>query len=227
MGKLSKIIAGTALLGLALAPATVLAHVSEEDHAHGGDSRRPDVAQIREQASARAETARTDSEQRTTDIKQQIEERRAQVKQEVCERRQAALTRTLPRSSRGATSVKKSMDTIYSRVVGFYESGQLTVENYEELVGNVETAKANADAAITTIDDYNFELDCDNPQVGQQLDGYRLAVGGARTALKEYKQSLVALISSMRAAASLELGEESSEAGDNQGDANEEGDENE
>lgn len=164
----------------------------------------PDTTQIREQAQARAEEAKTSAEERKNEIMAQVEERRAQIEQEVCERRQQTLTDVMPRLAQGATSVKQSMDTVYSRVVGFYESGQLTVENYDELVGNVEAAKANAESAIATVDQYQFELDCDNPNVGEQLDGFRLAVEGARDALKEYQSALVDLISAMRAAASLE-----------------------
>lgn len=185
------------LFAFMVTPVVVLAQSPSNTH-------RPDTTQIREQAQARAEEAKTSVEERKSKIMAQVEERRAQIEQDVCERRQQVFTSVMPRLAQGATSVKQSMDTVYSRVVGFYVSGQLTVENYDELVGDVEAAKANAESAITTIDQYQFELDCDNPNVGEQLDGFRLAVGGARDALKAYQGELVDLISAMRAAASLE-----------------------
>lgn len=165
------------------------------------NTNRPAVSQIREQAETRAEETRTTAEQRKQEVMQQVEERRAEIKQDVCERRQQALTNVMPRLAQGATSVKQSMDTMYDRVVGFYESGQLTVDNYETLVGAIETAKANAETALATVEGQTFTLDCTDPNVGQQLDGYRLSIQEARTVLKEYKKALVDLISALKAAA--------------------------
>lgn len=208
MRKLSKIMSVAALFAFVVAPVSALAQAPGGGGNQGGASR-PDTSQIREQAEARAEENRTGAEERKSEIMKQVEERRAQIKKEVCERQQQTLTSVMPRLAQGATSVKSSMDTVYLRVAGFYESGQLTVENYDILVGNVETAKANAEAAIATIENQTFTLDCDNPSVGQQLDGYRLAVQSTQAALNDYKKALVELISAMRAAASFEQGNNS------------------
>lgn len=161
-------------------------------------------ASFREQAEARAKEAREAAEQKVEAIKQEVEERKATIKKEVCERRQAQLKTVLPRLATGATSVKSSFDTVYSRVQGFYESGQLTVANYETLNANVAAAQAAAGTAIAAIESASFELDCENPDLGSQLDGYRAAVRNAQESLGAYRDALVQLISAMRAAQATE-----------------------
>lgn len=165
-------------------------------------NRQHEHAQVRAQeAQAQAQDVRKSAEARVAEIKQEVEQRKATVKQEVCERRQAKLAAKMPRLSTGANSVKKAIDKVYERVQGFYESGQLTVVNYDELKAAVDAAKADSEASLGAVTDYTFELDCDNPNVGEQLDGYRLAINEARDSLKIYRDKLVDLISAMRSEA--------------------------
>jgi archaellum component FlaC len=191
----------------------------------GAQERRPGVEQIRDLAENKAAEARISPEERKSVIMAEVEERKISVQNDVCERRKEVLSNVMPRLSQGATSVKKSMDTVYERVVGFYESGQLTVANYDELVSAVEVAKANSEASIQAVNEFEFELDCENSSVGEQLDGFRSAVSAAREELKVYKSTLVELISSMRAEAasstdeSTETSEDSAES--EEGDSNE------
>lgn len=190
-----------AALVVSLAPASAFAQAQDDPMSQTTPPGRSNVAESRRGAQDRAQVARVSVEERKAEITRRVEERRAQVKADVCERRQENLTRVMPRLSQGATSVKSSIDTMYDRVVGFYESGQLTVSNYDALIADIEEAKADSESALETIAISTFTLDCDNPSVGQQLDGYRLAVRDAKDILKEYRKSLVALISSMRAEA--------------------------
>ncbi|NCO10483.1 hypothetical protein GW930_01055 [Candidatus Saccharibacteria bacterium] len=189
----------TCLLVVFAAPVAIFAQAPSDNGQN--TTNRPDVTKIREQAKADAEESRTPVEQRKSEIVKQVEQRRIEVRKEVCERHQRTLSDTMPRLTQAATSVKQSMDGLYSRVAGFYESSQLTVATYGELVANVEVAKANSEAAIATIDGQVFTLDCENSKVGEQLDGYRLSVQDAKPALKEYKSALVELISTMQSAA--------------------------
>lgn len=188
-----------------LVPAqTVLAQNGRPDTAVQREQAQVRAQEAREQAQTRADEARQTAEARVDQIKQEVEERKTTIKQEVCERRQERLQTVMPRLATGATSVKNSLDTVYERVQGFYNDGQLTVSNYDELNGNVAAAKADAEVALAAVESYQFELDCDNPNVGEQLDGFRTLVSDTRDSLKNYREQLVALISSMKAAAAEE-----------------------
>jgi hypothetical protein len=165
----------------------------------------------RQGGEAYSQKAREQAQERVADIKQEVEQRRISIQQDVCERRQERLQAVLPRLSTGATKVKQSMDTVYERVQGFYDSGQLTVSNYDDMKTRVDSAKLNAEASLAVVENFQFELDCEKPGVGQQLDSYRTAVAEARDALKVYRAALVDLISSLRAAAAVE--QEAAETG--------------
>lgn len=162
---------------------------------------RPDVSARRELTRVRSDAARQKAQDRVDQIKQEVEERKATIQQDVCQRRQERLASVMPRLTTGASSNKKVLDLMYERVQGFYADGQLTVANYDELDGNVAAAKADAETVLAAIESYEFELDCENPNVGEQLDGFRSSITAARESLKAYRTQLVALISAMRAEA--------------------------
>jgi len=197
-------VVGTLLLSVIAVP--VLAQPSDND-------RQPNREAIREQARQRAEDRRISAQERKQEIMTRVEERRAQIKQDVCERRQERLESTLPRLATSANRVQDVIDTMYDRVAGFYEDGQLTVDNYDELVEDIEDARVDAEEAVTTVNNFEFELDCEDADVGEQLDGFRTAVREARDELKDYRTALVSLISDLRAEAA-EDGAEDDEAED-------------
>jgi hypothetical protein len=99
-----------------------------------------------------------------------------------------------------------AIDGVYERVQGFYESGQLTVTDYDAQNSAVAEAQAEAQAAVEVATAYEFEFDCENPSLGDQLFGFREAITEARDALKAYRSELVGLISSLRAAAAEDAG---------------------
>lgn len=181
------------------------------------------VGAQRSEAQNRGEEARVAAEERrrsveearevrTAEIEQRVQQRQAQVQTDVCERRQEQLNRVLPRLATQSTRLAATMDTIYERVQGFYESGQLTVENYDELNKAVAASQTEALAAVELVTSNEFELDCDNPSLGGQMFTFRESVSEAREALKRYRSDLVLLISSLRAAAAEQA--EATEAGD-------------
>jgi len=172
--------------------------------------------QIRQQAQARAQERRVSVDERKAEIKVRVAERKAEIQQRVCERRQATIERRIPRLATSANRIQIVIDTMYDRVAGFYESSQLTVDNYDELVEAIEVAKADSTAAVELVNDYQFEVDCEDQNLDQQLGEYRAAVGDARTELKTYRTALVDLISSLRAKA----------ASDDQTDSDDESDQN-
>ncbi len=157
--------------------------------------------QARATALERRQSIEENREARTADIEQRVAERRAQVLQDVCERRQEQVSRLVPRLANQSTRLASAMDNVYERVQDFHETGQLTVENYDELNGAVADAQANAVAAVEVVVGYEFEFDCGNPSLGDQTFAFRSAVAEAREALKDYRANLVNLISSMRSAA--------------------------
>ena len=206
MRKISKTILFMTLLAALMLPAVALAQPPR------GPENRPDVSEIRRQNEIRASESRARAEERKAEIFRQVETKREQVRQDVCQRREQVVADAIPRLSQGAKSVQSSIDKVYQKVTDFYYTGQFVADNYSELIANIESAKTNSEAAIDVIDSQAFVFDCENPGVGKQLSGYRMAVADARSALFEYRAALVELISSMRSAAAQ--GQNVEEGGD-------------
>jgi hypothetical protein len=105
----------------------------------------------------------------------------------------------------GAESVKKSLDTMYMRVVAFYENGQLTVADFETKIKAIELTKANAAQQMIALQTRErSEVNCADAKTASRLEGDRLSGQGVKTTLKQYRTELVDLISSMRSASATE-----------------------
>lgn len=156
------------------------------------------TTEIQNNARQRAADAREDKETKVAEIKAATAARKLQLRQDRCEMRETRLQALLPKLANGATRHKAVIDKIYEHVTGFYASGQLTVQNYEELVNAIELAKADAEASLVAVDEYEFELDCEDPDTGEQLDAFRTAISDTRGSLKEYRKAVVELISSLQ-----------------------------
>ena len=172
----------------------------------------PLSAQVPDRAGGpeRGAEARESAQERRDRAQAEASERQAQVRQDVCERQQDRLEEVLPRMATSAVRLLDVMDNMFERVEGFYGSGQLTVDNYEELANEVDEAQVNAQSAVEALEGYEVELDCDQPGLGTQLDGYRQLVGEARDDLRDYRDALVGLIQALRA----EAAEDNAETGD-------------
>lgn len=152
-----------------------------------------------QRAKERAEQLKKTEEVRKEEIKEKVEAKKVEIKKDICENRQERLTSLQPRVSNKASEIKTLLDQRYDKVVEFYTSKNLTVENYESLIQAIEVAKANSATAISALNGYKFEVDCTSETVADQLAAYREAASGAKASLKEYRSKLVDLITSIKA----------------------------
>lgn len=172
--------------------------VSSQDNGDGSSGSAGDASSIPRDIADRARD-------RAMQIRDQAQTRAVQLRTDVCERKEQQLGQLIPGMSRRATTLLGAMDAVYGRVHQFYETGQLTVGNYDELKANVDTAQTEAAAAVQTLQDYEFDLSCGDRLAGGDLDSFRLAASEAKEALQAYRTELVNLISAMRAAAASDV----------------------
>lgn len=168
------------------------------------------------------------------EARQKIEEKRenAQIKstekrQEACERRVANIEAKFDRLDQHANRLLSVIDSFYAKVTGFYERGQLTVSNYDELLASVDEAKASAAAEVAALENLSVDIDCTDPDVAVSVATFRETTSSARTALKAYRAALVDLISAMHAAAAEDNADESTGENDDVDDGTENEDETE
>lgn len=156
-------------------------------------------------AKEKASQAVENASDKAAEIKNKAESTALKVRQEVCEQKRTRLQTISQTMSQGATSVKNNLDTMYERVVTFYESGQLTVTDFQSYVDKIESAKQEATTSMEALQQReNSDIDCTDAKTAVRLEGDKLAGEGVKTALKQYRTELVNLISAMKAAAVTE-----------------------
>ena len=163
-------------------------------------------AQRPEEVTARVNTHRQNGNQDVKEERAALRQQQQQEKrQEICEKRLGLIETKISGFADRATRLQGVIDKIYLRVQGFYDSGQLTVSNYDELNAAVESAQLNASTEIAALTELSTDdIDCTDPNVSVKVASFKDGLGDARDALKAYRKALVELISSLRAAAAEE-----------------------
>ncbi len=184
-------------LTLAAASASLLPTVVLAQSARGESRSDSVVSQAKQQAIDKA----TSVSDRAAEIKNKADNTSLRVRQEVCEQTRTRLQTSTQTMSQGATSVKNSLDTVYGRVVGFYDKGQLTVANYQQYIDAIELAKQEATNSMETLQvRENASIDCTDAKTASRLEGDRLAGQATKTQLKDYRTALVNLVSALKSA---------------------------
>lgn len=150
---------------------------------------------------SRIEQAREAARAKVEHVQAEAKARKLALKQDRCETHRAKLTTQLPHLSQSVASIKKELDAKYVKVTDIYNSGKLTVSNFAALDAEIKAKQSAAQAAIDSVSATKVTIDCNNSGLGVQLDSYRATVTLAKTALKEYRTSLVNLASALNAAA--------------------------
>lgn len=167
-----------------------------------------EVERSREKREIREEVA-----ERKTEKKESIAEKRAEVKARIetkkveldlvkCERNKDRITKLMPKLATGATTQMRVLDTMYDRVVGFYENSALSLaeSDYQELVEAIEQARTETEVSVEAMEASEVTVDCESDGMGNQLSEYRATVKDVKAGLKDYRGALVELIKSLKAA---------------------------
>lgn len=162
---------------------------------------RAQAREVRREARLNEQEVKKEAREKAKEIRAQARAERSELKPDKCERNQAKIERAIPRISRNAENLVGVFDKIYDRVQGFYESGQLTVSNYDELADAVDEAQLAATTDVAALQELEFTLDCDDPETGVELVSLKDIATGTKDSIKSYRSALVDLISAMRSAA--------------------------
>lgn len=127
-----------------------------------------------------------------------------------CERNVSKLEKSMERLTGQAERHLSVISSFQTKVEEFYASGQLTVANYDDLHGAVLVAQEAASNNVAALSEVDVEVDCSDSEVATVVGLYRVVANDTRNTLKEYRRSLVDLISAMRAEAA-ESGDSESE----------------
>lgn len=195
------LIAIAVITGAAVAMPAASYALSQNEVAENARLARDELRQTVEERSAKIETLRQE-------VKDRVSEKKATISKEKCERNQARLGTMTARISQSATTQQRVLDTMLERVTAFYESEQLSAENYDELLAAVEVSKADTATALELLGESETTIDCANTNLASELSTYRESVTAVRSQIKQYRENLVNLIKAMNASDSEATTEE-------------------
>lgn len=171
-----------------------------------------------EEVAERVNTRKQEAQERVAEKRESIEEKSQERRQEACERRVEKLDSTMDRIESQANRLLGVMNSFYLRVQGFYDSGQLTVANYDELDTAVSDAQANALTEIAALSELNVDVDCTDEEVAVSVGAFKNSASSAKESLRSYRAALVELISSMKAEAAAQSSDDSNDDSDSETD---------
>ena len=90
--------------------------------------------------------------------------------------------------------IQERIDGILVKAKQYQLDNNLTVENYDDMVAEAETAQAAAKQAIADLETVKPTLDCNNESVASDVATFKAAAQTTRDSLKAYKTSVKAIL---------------------------------
>lgn len=192
------------LLMVAVVP-KVLAHEAEDEtttgDVSGSDSEEDKTESRSGDKQARIQAAREKAQQMLEAQKQRQETRQAKLseaKLKLCEAREKNITTIMNRAITRAQNQVKLFDTIAERVKTFYADKGIVLDNYDELVAAIATAKADVESDIEVLKTLSFSCDSDDPRA--EVEAFKEGLENIRHSLKDYRTAVKNLIVGVKSA---------------------------
>lgn len=162
----------------------------------------------------RTSARQAELKERTENRKQELTDRFESMKEnrktklagkrlELCEKRQETINKHITDSVGHGQKKIETFSQIEQRVKDFYVSKELSSTDYEGAVAVAANKKANAIAAIESVEAFDFK--CDEADGDKPSTVVRAAFTARRTALKEYQSAVKELIQVVRKALNTTL----------------------
>jgi translation initiation factor 2B subunit (eIF-2B alpha/beta/delta family) len=190
------LLSGIALAAPAMARDGISGNASAEDSTTGSESQTEVENHARDLTEQFKQSAQADLAAKKAQIKEQTQEHR----QKACEARKTNLTKRMSNAVRQAQNHKAVFDKIYTRVKDFHDNKQLSVDNYDTLVANIDKAQADAATSISALQTLDISVDCASQTVAVSVSAFQQAVKDSRDSLKAYRSSITELIKALKGA---------------------------
>lgn len=150
-----------------------------------------------EAAKEAATKARTEAEKEVETAKDKVktaEDRLSGARLKTCQARQEAITKIMKDAAQHGTDQITLFSTIATRVEDFYKSKGNVLSNYDQLVSEVNTTQAAAQAAVQTVKTADTQFDCTSANPKATIDVFRAEIKAQNAALEQYRTAVKNLI---------------------------------
>lgn len=208
------------LAGVVSAP--VFAHDSEgnessyssadKSESSSAEHKRVDELSKRKMEKLRQEArSELDKKRRVSSVKMSSAER-----QKKCESRKNGMNKKIANLNKNASKHLAHFDTVYSRVLEYKNSKNLSSQNIESLVVSANDAQLKAAASVEALNQLKPTIACEKDSVPNDVAAFKQAAAQAREDLKSYKKAIKEVFKALRTARANDKAESSSGEGTGQ-----------
>lgn len=143
--------------------------------------------------------------QNIADKKNELKDNRADIRKKICEKSgQRARERYLSVQSR-AQKINQRINSRVDRAKAFVTEHNLTIDNYDAMLADIEAKKSVAAAAAAAIEGSIGQFDCESATGKEQMAEIKSKVAIFKTAAKDYKTSVRTFLQAVKSAAHTQL----------------------
>lgn len=121
-------------------------------------------------------------------------------KRKICEQSSNRIKNTFTKMNQLGQGQLNLFDNIYEKVQRFADSNKINVENYEQLLSNVNEIRESAQLAIQNSANTSSQFGCDKDDPKGVAGQYKVQVESQVNTLKDYRVALKDLISAVQLA---------------------------
>lgn len=144
---------------------------------------------------AENEQAEIEKKHTENELKQKASNRSPEEKKKQCVAHQKGLNRKFASISTNVQRIQDKISKIYSGAQQYATTKSLNPEGYQALVQQADAAKAASQLSINALKQVTpASVDCNNPNVSQDVAKFKVAAQDTRQKLKAYKTSVKAVL---------------------------------
>ncbi len=120
-------------------------------------------------------------------------------KLEICQKREDNIKNIFENVTNRSQKHYDQVTNVYARVQEFYASKALSIENYSQLISDIEAAKVAAQEAVNAIKDQTPAFSCGDDNPKSRAEEFKSLVKEKISEIKSYRDSVRKLIEAIKA----------------------------
>jgi hypothetical protein len=118
-----------------------------------------------------------------------------------CVAHKRGITHKFERIVSNSERIKSRIDDIFDKAIAYQQDNGITVDNFDQLVADANTAKTKAGEAVDNLKTVTPSLDCNNVSVASDVAAFKESAGDTRDSLKDYRKAVRAILKALLTAA--------------------------
>lgn len=150
-----------------------------------------------------------ENKQKALEQKKEFEEKRKEIRKKLCEKVGERTKKHYQQIRERAKKINERISSRVERAKAFVAKNNLTVENYEALLADIEAKKQAAIAAAQAIPESAAKFDCESDNAKTVATEVKAKIEAYKAAAKDYRAAVKTFLQAVKKAAIEQLEKES------------------